>query len=183
MNMGEVIEVFKVVRGTASIVEKARPWIEQGDMRPLLKFATCERQDPRSRHVYEVHSRLELLMNQQAGDPHSSHLPSRLRAVLDRSNRHLLDLCESSINSNNQATVIAWPAIIDPEYVDLMQQLEPWSLVTLAHYGAVLHILTSAWWMEGWGKFLVNVAAAHLDNAARSAIAWPLAVVSEKADE
>jgi hypothetical protein len=64
-----------------------------------------------------------------------------------------------------------------------MQQLEPWCLITLAHYGAALHILTSAWWMEGWGKFLVNVAAVHLDDSARSAIAWPLVVVNENADE
>ncbi|KAJ5875470.1 uncharacterized protein N7473_012817 [Penicillium subrubescens] len=182
MHMGEVMEVFKLVRGTASIVEKAREWIERGDMRPLLKFATCERRAMRSSHVYGVRSRLESLINQQAGDHRSSHPPSSLRAVLDRSNQHLLDLCDSSITSNNEATVLAWPAIIDPEYLDLMQQLEPRSLVTLAHYGAVLHILTSAWWMEGWGKFLVIVAAAHLDDSTRSGIAWPLAVVNEKAD-
>lgn len=179
MHMGEVMEIFKLVRGTASIVERARPWIERGDMRPLLKFATCERRASCSRFVYEVHSRLESLITQQAGDHHP---PGRLRAVLNRSNRHLLDLCVSFISSNNEATFLAWPAIIDPEYLDLMQQLEPWSLVTLAHYGAVLHILTSAWWMEGWGRFLVNVAAAHLGDPARSAIAWPLAVVNENAD-
>lgn len=183
MHMGEVMEIFKLVRGIASIVERARPWIERGDMRPLLKFATCERRASCSRHVYEVHSRLESLIAQQAGDHHSSHPPSSRRAVLDRSNRHLLDLCDSFNSTNNEATFLAWPAIIDPGYLDLMQQLEPLSLVTLAHYGAVLHILTSAWWMEGWGKFLVNVAAAHLDDSARSAIAWPLAVVNEKADE
>lgn len=183
MNMGEVMEVFRLVRGTASIVERARPWIEGGDMRPLLKFATCERRPSRSRHVYEVHSRLESLINQQAGADHSFDPPSSLRAVLDRSNRHLLDLCDSSMTSNNEATFLAWPAIIDLEYLDLMQQLEPCSLVTLAHYGAVLHILTSAWWMEGWGKFLVNIAAAHLDDSVRSVIDWPLAVVNEKADE
>lgn len=102
--------------------------------------------------------------------------------MLDRSNRHLLDLCVSFISSNNEATFLAWPAIIDPEHLDLMQQLEPWSLAILAHYVAVLHILTSAWWMESWGKFLVNVAAAHLDDPARSAIAWPLAVVNDNAD-
>jgi hypothetical protein len=43
--------------------------------------------------------------------------------------------------------------------------------------------MTNAWWMAGWGKFLVNVAAAYLDETGRSAIAWPLAVVSEKPDE
>lgn len=182
-HMSEVIEVFKLVRGTASIVEKARPWIEKGDMRPLLKFATCTQQTPQSRHVHEVHSRLEALINQRECGHQSSHPPSSLRAILVRSNQHLLDLCDSSIASNNQVTVLAWPAIIDPEYLDHMQQLEPWCLITLAHYGAALHILTSAWWMEGWGKFLVNVAAVHLDDSARSAIAWPLVVVNEKADE
>lgn len=67
MHMGEDMEFFKLVRGIASIVERARPWIERGDMRPLLEFATCER---RASCSNEVHSRLESLITQQAGDHH-----------------------------------------------------------------------------------------------------------------
>lgn len=182
MHVSEVIEAFKLVRGTASIVEKARPWIEQGDMRLLLKFTRCAQRTPRSRLVHEVHAPLEALISQQAHQIQTFQFPSSLTAVVTRSTRHLLEIFDSSIASDNQITVLAWPAVIDFAYLDLLQQIEPCSLVTLAYYGAVLHIMTNAWCMEGWGKFLVNVAAAHLDDAGRSAIAWPLAVVNENAD-
>ncbi|KAJ5355271.1 uncharacterized protein N7496_012483 [Penicillium cataractarum] len=183
MHVNEVIEAFKLIRGTSVIVEKARPWIEQGDMRLLLKFTRCAQRTLRSRLVHEVHARLEALISQQADRIRTSQLPTSLTAVVTRSTRHLLEIFDSSIASDNQITVLAWPAVIESASLDLMQQIEPCSLVTLAHYGAVLHITTSAWWMQGWGKFLVNVAAAHLDDIGRSAIAWPLAVVNKNADE
>jgi hypothetical protein len=56
-------------------------------------------------------------------------------------------------------------SVIDPEYLDLTLQKDPRCLVTLAHYGAVLHIMIKAWWMEGWGKSLINLAVENLaDN-------------------
>lgn len=183
MPVSEVVEVFKLVRGTTSIVARARRWIEQGGMRPLLKLTRCAQRTARSRHVHEVRARLEALINHQADEHHPSQLPSSTRAVIASSTGHLLDVFNSSIANDNHTTILAWPAIIDAEYLDLLQQIEPMSLVTLAHYGAVLHIMTSAWWIAGWGKFLVNVAAAYLGETARSAIAWSLAVVNEDADE
>jgi hypothetical protein len=124
-----------------------------------------------------VHARLEALIEQHADGGHSQ-LQSGVRAVVLRSIQRLLDVFDSCIASENQSTILAWPAIIDSEYLDLMLQKEPGSLVTLAHYGAVLHVMTKAWWMEGWGKFLVNLAAEYLDGSVQSAIVWPLAVIN-----
>lgn len=177
MSVNQVAEVFKLVRGTASIVEKARPWIEQGDMRLLLKFTRCAQQKPRSRHTHEVHARLEALIEQHADGGHS-HLPSGRQAVVLRSMERLLAVFDACIASENQATILAWPTLIHLEYLDLMLQKEPRTLVTLAYYGAVLHIMTKAWWMEGWGRFLIHVAAESLDGSVRPAIAWPLAVIN-----
>lgn len=178
MGVGEVIEVFKLVRGTASIVEKARPWIEQGDMRLLLKFTRCAQQIPKSKHSYEVHTQLEHLIAQHE-DAITSTSESGVRAAVLRSIKLLLDVFDSCIASDNQSTILAWPAMVDSEFLDLLLQAEPGSLVTLAHYGAVIHIMTRAWWMEGWGKFLVNLAAECLDGSVQSAIAWPLAVIND----
>lgn len=178
MGVSEVIEVFKLVRGTASIVEKARPWIEQGDMRLLLKFTRCAQQIPKSKHSNEVHTQLEILIGQHE-DAVTSTSEIGARAAVLRSTKHLLDVFDSCVASDNQSTILAWPAIVDLEFMDLLLEAEPGSLVTLAHYGAVLHVMTRAWWMEGWGKFLVNLVADCLDASVQSAIAWPLAVVND----
>jgi hypothetical protein len=177
MSVSEVIEVFKLVRGTASIVKNARPWIEQGDLRLLLKLTRCAQQRQRSKQVDEVHAQLTALFEQQADDG-QSQCQSGVRAVVLRSTKHLLDVFDSYIASDNQSIILAWPTIIDSEYLDLVLKKEPRSLVTLAHYGALLHVMDKAWWMEGWGRILVNLAAEYLDKSVQSEIAWPLAVVS-----
>jgi hypothetical protein len=102
---------------------------------------------------------------------------SAAQAIVLDSIKHLLDVFDSCIASENQSTILAWPAIVDSEFLDLLSQKEDGSLVALAYYGAVLHVMTKAWWMEGWGKFLVILAADCLDEHAQSAIAWPLGVI------
>jgi hypothetical protein len=181
--MSKVIDVFKLVRGTATIAANARLWIEQGDMRPILKLTQCAQRTALSRHLHEVYGRLEAIVNHQADEHCHSKLPASTRAVVLRSTEHLLEIFDLSIASDNQAAMLAWPAIIDAEYFELLRQIEPMSLVTLAHYGAILHIMTSTWWMTGWGKFLVNVAAEYLNETTRSAIAWPLAIVNDISDD
>ncbi|OGE57207.1 hypothetical protein PENARI_c002G08995 [Penicillium arizonense] len=177
-NVNEVIEVFKLVRGTASIVENARPWIEQGDLRLLLKLTRCGQQRQRSKQVHEVHAQLKALFEQQADDG-QSQCQDGVREVVLRSIKHLLHVFDACVASENQSPILAWPAIIDSEYLDLVLIKEPRSLVTLAHYGALLHVMDKAWWMEGWGKILVNLAAEYLDTSVQSEIAWPLAVIDD----
>jgi hypothetical protein len=176
MGLVEVIEVFTLVRGTASIVEKARSWIEQGDMRLLLKFTRCAQQIPKSKNSHEVHTQLEALIGDYE-DIETYSFQSAAQAIVLDSIKHLLDVFDSCIASENQSTILAWPAIVDSEFLDLLSQKEDGSLVALAYYGAVLHVMTKAWWMEGWGKFLVILAADCLDEHAQSAIAWPLGVI------
>jgi hypothetical protein len=91
--------------------------------------------------------------------------------------KHLLHVFDACVASENQSPILAWPAIVDSEYLDLVLVKEPRSLVTLAHYGALLHVMDKAWWMEGWGKILVNLAAENLDESVQSEISWPLAVI------
>ncbi|CAG8893776.1 unnamed protein product [Penicillium egyptiacum] len=177
MSVNEVIEVFKLVRGSASIVEKARPWIEQGDLRLLLNFTRCAKQSQRPKQVHQVYAQIKALLEQQADDG-QSQCQSGARAVVLSSIKHLLDAFDAFIASENQMTILAWPAMIDSQYLDLVLKKEPRSLVTLAHYGALLHVMAKAWWMEGWGKILVNLTAEHLDKSVQSAIAWPLAVIN-----
>lgn len=176
-SVSQVVDVFKLVRGTTSILINARPWIEQGDLRPLSKFTRCTHQSKRSKQFNDGYAQLEALIEQQVQDEHS-HSSREARAIVLRSTKHLRDIYDACIVKENQEIIQAWPAVIDSEYLDLLLKNEPRSLVMLAHYGAFLHVMAQAWWMEGWGKILVNVAAEHLDKSVQSEIEWPLAVVN-----
>jgi hypothetical protein len=179
MSVSQVVDVFKLVRGTASILKNAQQWIEQGDLRSLSKFTRCAPQSKRSKQVDDGYAQLEALLVQQARDGHS-HSSRVAQAVVLRSTKHLRDVYDSCIVKESQRIIQAWPAVIDYEYLDLLLKKERSSLVTLAHYGAILHVTAKAWWMEGWGKILVNVAAEHLDKSVQYEIEWPLAVVNNR---
>lgn len=177
MSLSEMIGVFMLLRGTASIVETARPWIEQGDLKPLLKFTRGAQQSQTSKQVNEVHAQLKALLEPQANDGQSK-CQSGIPAVVQKSIKQLLDVFDSCVANENPRTILAWPTVIESEYLDLVLKKEPMSLVTLAYYGALLHVMVKAWWMEGWGKTMVNLAEGCLDMSLQSAIAWPLAVIN-----
>ncbi|CAG8110750.1 unnamed protein product [Penicillium olsonii] len=174
MTMGEVISTLQLLRGSASIAETARPWIERGDLKPLLKFTRGAHQSQTSQ-VNEIHTRLKALLGLQAN---AWLFKCQRKPVVQKSIQKLMDVVDSYVATENPRTILAWPTMIEAEYLDLVLEKEPMSLVTLAHYGALLHLMTKAWWMKGWGETMVNLAKGCLDMSLQSAIAWPLAVIN-----
>lgn len=55
-----------------------------------------------------------------------------------------------------------WPIRISTEYIVLLTQRRPESLVILAHYAMILHEARWYWAFLGAGRFLIQAIAAHL---------------------
>ncbi|KAH6974761.1 hypothetical protein EDB80DRAFT_658962 [Ilyonectria destructans] len=65
-------------------------------------------------------------------------------------------------------------------YFPLLQQRQPPALVLFAFFGALLHELNDYWFLEGWGKAIVEVVADILGSYWRPWISWPLQVVQRR---
>ncbi|KAM5345676.1 hypothetical protein ACJ41O_011537 [Fusarium nematophilum] len=59
------------------------------------------------------------------------------------------------------------------EYFTLLHQRQPPALILYAFFGALLSTLDDCWFMEGWGRDIVEVVDDLLGNYWRSWIAWP----------
>ncbi|RSM02540.1 hypothetical protein CDV31_010904 [Fusarium ambrosium] len=62
-------------------------------------------------------------------------------------------------------------------YFTLLQQRQPPALVLFAFFGALLHGLDDYWFMEGWGRSIVEVVEDVLGAYWKPWISWPLQVV------
>ncbi|KAM6507180.1 hypothetical protein FALCPG4_018562 [Fusarium falciforme] len=62
-------------------------------------------------------------------------------------------------------------------YFSLLQQRQPPALVLFAFFGALLHELNDYWFLEGWGKSIVEVVEDILGSYWKPWISWPLQVV------
>lgn len=66
------------------------------------------------------------------------------------------------------------------QYFTLLHQRQPPSLLLFAYFGAFLHLLDDYWFIEGWGKDIVEMADELLGSYWRPWIYWPLQSVVER---
>ncbi|PYH81810.1 hypothetical protein BO82DRAFT_283253 [Aspergillus uvarum CBS 121591] len=52
--------------------------------------------------------------------------------------------------------VLAWPASVPLEYIDLLARRSPDALAVLAHYGTVLHAHRHCWFLGDGGRYLIE---------------------------
>ena len=62
-------------------------------------------------------------------------------------------------------------------FFTLLHQRQPPALVLFTYFGALLHGINHYWFMQGWGRKVVEVASDLLGSYWRPWIAWPLKVV------
>lgn len=63
-------------------------------------------------------------------------------------------------------------------FFTLLHQRQPPALVLFAHFGALLHKLDSYWFMEGWGRKIIEVVSGLLGTYWRTWIDFPLEMIT-----
>ncbi|OHW97542.1 fungal specific transcription factor-like protein [Colletotrichum incanum] len=63
------------------------------------------------------------------------------------------------------------------QYFTLLHQRQPSALVLFSYFGAFLQTLDDFWFLEGWGRDIVEVIDELLGSYWRPSIQWPLQVV------
>jgi hypothetical protein len=70
-------------------------------------------------------------------------------------------------------TLVAWPVMISPKYVDLIASHEGEALVILAYYGALIHPSRDHWVFQDGGRFLIESVTRFLGPAWHEWLEWP----------
>ncbi|KAI2999396.1 hypothetical protein CBS147346_7699 [Aspergillus niger] len=159
LRLSAVLEVFMLIRGVASIVGQARPWIEAGGMRDLLKLGEQPREESKTTRARELYTRISDIYDNLRRPSRPDCYDSE-SLVIEESVQKFLDLLQQAISVANPvpSIMMRWPAVVSVKYLDLLQANHPKALVVLAHYGVALELMAENWWLDGWGAFLVNIA-------------------------
>ncbi|RAL03673.1 Zn(II)2Cys6 transcription factor domain-containing protein [Aspergillus ibericus CBS 121593] len=166
-----IIVVFELLHGTTNIFSISRPWLQD-------KLFTSRRgfwETPLSILDSETEAaldRLTALNNDMLAGANAEQHSIIKNAIA------LLRRCFCRYNHNRDvASILAWVATVDKEFVQALRCRQPLALLVLLHWGALLHELDGkVWWANNSGRALVS----ELQNALRpcdvrweGALQWP----------
>ncbi|RAL06702.1 Zn(II)2Cys6 transcription factor domain-containing protein [Aspergillus homomorphus CBS 101889] len=170
-SMSGVIEVFKLIRGAAFVVSQARPWIEKGGMCGLLTVERMRGNTSIKLHATTIYSLLHELHAKQQQEC-DLELQQTRDPALEHATESLLSVLQLCADTDKAAVLLRWAALVKSKFLDALTQDEPISLVLLGYFGAAIDFIIDNWWMEGWGRYLVNLASDRLGTGLGQQLAW-----------
>lgn len=69
--------------------------------------------------------------------------------------------------------ILAWMYRLDEDFQKSLQERRPMALVILAHYAVVFARLDRSWYVEGWGKHIMQAVKRDLHPAYERWLQWP----------
>jgi hypothetical protein len=175
-SLAEVVETLKLIRGISSVVDQARPWIEEGPMHPLLRVGKFHHpSEVDEHHAQSLHSKLERLEESLPVSPPGDELRALSDIPCDAVQRlrHMLRLY---LDTGDSRALMAWPVLVDASYFDLLLQKERVSVLMLGLFGSSLQVHPHRWWLDGTGQGLVALAMDSLSLADRKILSSSLSI-------
>ncbi|KAL2783962.1 C6 zinc finger domain protein [Aspergillus keveii] len=175
-SLADVVETLKLIRGSSSVVDQARPWIEDGPMHPLLRVGRFHHpSEVDEQHAQDLYSKLQALEENLPGSPMAEESCAARdipRYAVQRL-RHMLRLY---LDTGDSRALMAWPVLVDASYFDLLLQTERISVLMLGLFGSSLQVHPHRWWLDGTGQGLVALAMDNLSLADREILSSSLSM-------
>jgi hypothetical protein len=149
--IGEMVDVFTLLRGIGDIVRAGAQWLEQGPFAQQSMLPTPSNRSaslaPKLEAAFSSLSTHNLIL---ITDPAARAAYSTAIGMLR--DTFLL----SAENPGAMMTVLPFPILVPPEFMERLRKRESMALVILAYYGLVMFWLRHHIWLRGWGKQIVD---------------------------
>ncbi|PKX88935.1 Zn(II)2Cys6 transcription factor domain-containing protein [Aspergillus novofumigatus IBT 16806] len=83
------------------------------------------------------------------------------------------DFIQAAKNPLEWGMAFVWPVLLKKEFLNLLGQLRPLSLVMLSHYCVLLYHFDHLWFLNGWAKALLTEIGDTLTLELQMWIDWP----------
>ena len=156
-----LISVFDLLLGAVTIANQAELWLQSGDLAPMLDSDLPYIQAIRSSEVGAISTLISILRLVEDGrGPSFGSVPVPNLVAYRSSIQYLIPLLSlAEMGTLSVHSVGDWPAKAGMTYLALLKQKDPWALLILAHYGAVLHKCAHIWFLEGVGAQLISAVS------------------------
>lgn len=169
----EMLEIIGVLRGCAGIVRSGNEWLESGPFKHLLLPSPTEPSQALPIDIEVALSRLSIYNSKTTTDPTLLNNYSGAIGILRESFKLALN------TPGEQKVALPFPILISPEVPMRMRERDPMSLVILAHYGVILHWLSTSIWMRGWGALVVDAVKETVGGDWNECITWAVEDVKQ----
>lgn len=177
------VEWIPMMRGIDAVLGPYYDFLREGRMSPILSLANWGKLDPdelvsdpadlalrRLRDVWKNSSEADVY-EQALSVMRQCHMFTMQFETMDAETLRRLGC------NRGWAGPMAFIHFAPQQYFALLHQRQPPSLVLFAYFGAFLHALDDYWFLEGWGKDIVEVVDELLGTYWRPWIHWPLRAV------
>ncbi|QGI67522.1 hypothetical protein CEK26_011474 [Fusarium fujikuroi] len=178
-------EWIPMIRGLKAVLEPTHNHIRLGRMKAIMSTGNWyeldpdqESQDPEDAHFCRA--------RESWNDSDSAEVYEEALQVLRKCRLYSSQFREmDSERRSNWGYNKEWSAPLmfihfaQDSYFALLRQRQPPALILFSLFGALLHKIRNYWFMEGWGKAIVEVIADILGSYWREWLIWPLEVIHE----
>ncbi|KAL1631135.1 hypothetical protein SLS56_004524 [Neofusicoccum ribis] len=183
-----VAEWLFLLRGISSIIDSSRDWIVNGSIGAMVHRINIPGLDPALQQPGSVDSNggsvqhvrppeddhlqeLRRFIERDVADPDLYRVYGDAMDELAKSYTHVFNL---GPNDCNLRSIFSWACQISNDYLQLLSQHTPHSLLIFAHYSILLHRLDSFWWVKGWGTHLITRIYHLIEPVYRQWVRWPI---------
>jgi hypothetical protein len=171
-----------MIRGVEAVLHPVYNQVRLGPLRPLLSLGNWDELDPNYQPVAEDdHFRSIEAIWARSSD---AEIYDKTLYLLRKCNIYMkqfrtMDAAALAHFGYNRAwsAPFIWLHSAPEEYFVLLQQRQPPALLIFAYLGTLLHGLHERWFMEGWGRNIVDVVDELLGEYWRPWMEWPKEIV------
>ncbi|CAG7558104.1 unnamed protein product [Fusarium equiseti] len=178
-------EWIPAIRGIEAVLHPIYDRVRLGPLSPLLDLDNWNQLDPDHQQV-SGHANFDNLKEVWSRSNNADVYDKALH-LLRKCNAHMRqheNLSSEALSrlGYNQAwsTPFIWLHFTPGEYFELLQQRQPPALLIFAYFGTLFHLLDDYWFMQGWGRNMVDVADELLGDYWSQWMEWPRDVVGRR---
>ncbi|PYH87459.1 hypothetical protein BO71DRAFT_414844 [Aspergillus ellipticus CBS 707.79] len=170
----ELLQIFHISRKSLAILVEVSDWVKTSDL-AILITTTAPAPAPVGHQPGPDSS----------SQTSSSNLPPFLADALQeiihlnttlRINNPLHPTEPSKASPDSEDGIITalfwWIFTIPAEFLELLGERQPFAMVILAFFCALMHRLHGQWWMNNWAEKVIHEIQGSLDGSFRSLVPW-----------
>lgn len=168
----DMIDVFILDRGVASVLQSSEEIIQAGYFRDLFHFSPHQRANPFMQQVAEELRGLEVLIDRDES------LDRMVRILVNLEIKKLIDAVEKAVVTTEESEMRVttyWPITIAEDYIALLRQRNEVALLVLVYYCLIMYRAeVRTWFVKGWGISVATDVDKFISPKWRNALEWPL---------
>ncbi|PWY95619.1 hypothetical protein BO94DRAFT_600199 [Aspergillus sclerotioniger CBS 115572] len=173
----ELVHIFRVSRGSLSILLEVSEWVKESELAVLTTAATVGQSNPHQSSTLpsflDEALREVMHLNNQLGESDPYYQLELYKLVLGE-----LRVAFESISSDSEDGIITavfwWIFRVPSEFLDLAANRQPFAMVVLAFFCALMHRLRRQWWMGDWAEKVTREIRPSLESGLGDFIPWDL---------